>query len=113
MRKFTFLLSLMLLPLTSHAVGNRDVHCRSARAELRFHTEVYGTVAVGEYTVVDGKRADLPKERLDASGDVLFFNQGRVFMVVNAQADKPKFKLLGHLFGDETILLEEGECVAL
>lgn len=113
MRKFTFLFSLLLLPMTSHAVYNRDVHCRSARAELRFHTVVYGSVAVGEYTVFDGKRSDLPKEGLNASGNILFFNQGRVFKVVDAQADKPKFKLLVHLFGDETIVVEEGECVAI
>ncbi len=72
---------------------------------------MYGSLAIGEYTVLNGQRADLPNEAQNAFGTLDFFSQGRIFRVENAGADTPlEFKLLAQLFGDEPTVIEIGRC---
>lgn len=111
MTRMICLTFLMALPMASQAAGNRNMHCRSNSAELVFHTVMHGALAVGDYTVLKGQRADLPKEGQRAEGRLSFYNQGRIFQVEDAQADVPlQFKLLAQLFGDEPTVIETGIC---
>lgn len=111
MKKLILLTSLSLLPLVSQAAGNRNMHCRSKSAELVFHTVMHGALAVGDYTILNGQRADLPNEGQSAEGTLVFYNQGRIFQVDDAGADTPlQFKLLAQLFGPEPTVIETGIC---
>jgi|GEM_PF-5587697 len=102
---------LITLPLAGQASGNRNMHCRSNNAELVFHTVMHGALAIGDYTVFKGQRADLPKEAKGAEGRLSFYNQGRIFQVESAGAEAPlQFRLLAQFFGDEPTVIETGIC---
>ena len=111
MKKLILLMSLSLLPVASQAAGNRDLHCYAKGAELVFHTFMYGALAVGEYTILHGERADLPNKSQSAEGALIFYNQGMIFEVEDASADAPlRFTLLKQLFGPPTVI-ENGFCI--
>lgn len=72
---------------------------------------MHGALAFGDYTMLNGRRADLPNEGQSAEGILVFYNQGRIFQVEDAGADTPlQFKLLARFFGDEPTLVETGLC---
>jgi hypothetical protein len=111
MKKLILGLSLLSFPVVGYGAGNRILHCRSQSAELVFHTVLFGEVAVGDYTMLNGQRADLPKEGQSADGILVFRNQDRIFEVESAGADgRLQFKLLAQLFGDKPTVIETGVC---
>lgn len=115
MRKFLLLSAFSLaLPTNSFAAGNRKMYCHSKNAELAFHTELYGTLAFGDYTSLNGKRSDLPIEAQSTDYKYLFFyNQNRVFRVEEPQIRGAlPFTLLAQN-NNELIVSETGVCEEL
>lgn len=107
------LLVLSALPIAAEAHGNRRLHCQSKSAQLAFHTFLWGSIAVGDYTISDGLRAELPREGQSTSTPIEFYSQNRIFRIEDPDGDTPlPFKLLMH-FGAEATVIEEGTCEKL
>jgi hypothetical protein len=87
MEKFLLISAFSLvLSTNSFAAENRKMYCHSKNAELAFQTIVYGSLAVGEYTSLNGLRNNLPAEAQSTDYRYLFFyNQNRVFRVEEPQ----------------------------